>query len=145
MNNRTTQLLVPNDRAYLGIIGSYVAAVARQVGLPEDEVARVQLAVGEACKNVLQHAYPAGVSTHYRITCETTADQLCIKIWDGGDPFDPDRVPPPDLAADITKRRIGGLGLHLMRQWMDEVAVFPCPSGKELRLLKRTHRKGEET
>lgn len=145
MNNTTSQLLVPNDGAYLGIIGSYVAAVARQVGLPEEEVAKVRLAVGEACKNVIQHAYPPGVSAHYRVTCETTAEQLCIKIWDGGAPFDLARIPPPNLTADVTKRRVGGLGLYLMRQWVDEVQVFPCPEGKELWLLKRAPRKGKES
>ncbi len=145
MNSNTTQLLVPNDEAYLGIIGSYVAAVARQVGFPEQEVVRIRWALREACQNVIQHAYPPGVRTHYRVTCETAADQLCIKVWDGGDPFDLTRLPPPDLAADVTKRRIGGLGLYLMQQWMDEVQMFPCPEGKgkELWLLKRVHQKME--
>jgi anti-sigma regulatory factor (Ser/Thr protein kinase) len=142
VNQTATRLLVPNDAAYLRILGSYVAEVARQAGLPEDEVVRVRLAVEEAGANVIKHAYRPGATAHFHVTCETTADQLRIAVWDGGPAFDLAGIPEPHLQADVTRRRVGGLGLHLIRRWMDEVYVCPGPEGKELVLIKHLgHRK----
>jgi len=132
-----SQLVVPNDTAYLGLIGSYVAYVARLMGFSEGDIARIRLAVDEACTNVIDHAYPPGERAHFSVTCDCQADALRIAVWDGGQPFDLDRVPLPDLEAPLEKRKIGGLGIYLMRKVMDEVHLCEREEGKEVVLIKR--------
>jgi anti-sigma regulatory factor (Ser/Thr protein kinase) len=72
------------------------------------------------------------------ISCGMDGDAIRIVFVDRGDPFDPSDVPPPDLSADLSDRKIGGLGIYLMHKLMDEVH-YQSDSGKNntLTLIKR--------
>ena len=48
-------------------------------------------------------------------------DAITIILIDHGESFDPSEIPMPDLKADLSDRKIGGLGIFLMRKLMDEV------------------------
>jgi serine/threonine-protein kinase RsbW len=80
----------------------------------------LQLAVEEACANVIEHAY-GGKGGDLIITFEVIGRDVVITLRDHGRPFAPEKVATPDLSAPLTKRRIGGLGMHLMYQLMDKV------------------------
>ncbi len=65
-------------------------------------------------------------------------DALTIILRDHGDSFDPASVPEPDLTCDLEDRRVGGLGVYLIRQLMDEVSYErPSGAGNVLVLVKR--------
>ena len=71
-------------------------------------------------------------------TCDTDDKSLTIIIRDHGKTFDPSSVRPPDLDADLEDRPIGGLGVFLMKQLMDEVRFEPLgESGNVLTMVKR--------
>ena len=55
------------------------------------------------------------------LSCGMKKQELVISLIDHGLPFDPADVPLPDLQADLSDRKIGGLGIFLMRKLMDEV------------------------
>jgi len=60
-----------------------------------------------------------------------------VTIKDEGKPFDLSSVPPPDLDTDLDKRRIGGLGIYLMRKLMDDVSYsFDAQKGNTLVMRK---------
>lgn len=102
----------------------------------ETGVFEVQTAVDEACTNIMKYAYPekGGVIT---VTCEMQGNDFVVTIKDKGKPFDPSSVPPPDLEADLDKRKIGGLGIHLMRKLMDDVSYsFDAEKGNRLVMRK---------
>ena len=103
----------------------------------ETGVFEVQTAVDEACTNVMKYAYPetCGIIT---ITTEVQGEYFIVTIKDKGKPFDPSTVPPPDLIADLDKRRIGGLGIYFMRTLMDNVSYsFDAEKGNTLVMRKR--------
>jgi serine/threonine-protein kinase RsbW len=57
---------------------------------------------------------------------------------DHGKPFDPASVPEPNVKADLSERKIGGLGMYLMRKLMDEVSYESSPeTGNILTMIKR--------
>lgn len=106
-----------------------------QLGI-ETAVFEVQTAVDEACTNIMKYAYSeeGGIIT---ITCELQVNDLVVTIKDKGKPFDPYSVPLPDLVADLDKRRIGGLGIYLMRKFMDDVSYsFDTNKGNTLVMRK---------
>jgi anti-sigma regulatory factor (Ser/Thr protein kinase) len=106
-----------------------------QLGI-EAGVFEVQTAVDEACTNIMEYAYSeeGGVIT---LTCEVQDNDFVVTIRDRGKPFDPSSVPPPDLEADLDKRRIGGLGIYLMRKLMDDVSYsFDAEKGNTLVMRK---------
>lgn len=135
----TAELVVPPDGAYLELVGQFVAYMARGRGFSEQAVARLRLAADEACANALEHGRLAdgGNVWPLRVVCETTAEGLCIRVRDRGRVFDPEALAPPQIDAPLEKRRIGGLGIYLMRRIMDSVEVVPSEEGKELVLTKR--------
>jgi len=97
---------------------------------------QVQLAVDEACTNVIKHAY-ADYPGKIRVELEVVCDELVINIKDRGKSFDPSIVPAPDLDSDWEDRRVGGLGIHLMTMLMDSVTYTTDDEGNGLKMTKR--------
>jgi len=130
------ELEVDNRLENLSVISDFIGKAMRQIGAKEKSIAEVQLAVDEACSNVILYAYPGRKGT-VKLALGLVGDDLIVTIRDRGKPFDPTSVPPPDLEADLDERRIGGLGMHFMRQVMDEVSYsFDAEEGNKLTMRK---------
>ena len=80
----------------------------------------LETAVDEASTNVVKHAYK-GKGGFFEISCELQGHEIVITIRDRGKPFDPNSVPLPDVDADLENRKVGGLGIYMMKKMMDEV------------------------
>ena len=122
----------------LAAIGEYVTRAAEAAGLDARSVQGVELAVDEACSNIIEHAYGGEGRGDIEVTYRIDGDGLTVLLRDYGQPFDPDRVPEPDLQAPLEDRDAGGLGLHFIRQLMDQVRFeFTAGSGNVLTMVKR--------
>ena len=95
----------------------------------EEQSHRVQLAVNEACTNIIQYAYSGGGEQPIHILCAAAGSDLVIRIRDWGKPFEPDSVPAPDTEAELSERKLGGLGILLIRQMMHDVRYVFHDSG----------------
>ncbi len=119
-------------------IREFVGNLARQGGFSDKDVYNIQLATDEAASNIIEHAYqnkPGGV---LEISCNIQGDVITIVLTDYGKSFDPSQVPVPDLQADLSDRKIGGLGIFLMRKLMDEIYYQPGPhKSNVLTMIKR--------
>ncbi len=131
------ELTVASDLASLERIAEFVTAAALRLGLNEQQAFEIQMAVDEACANVIQHAYGPGVAGDVSIRCQVEGDDFVVTIRDHGRAFDPGQVAEPDLACPLEERQIGGLGLFFMRKLADRVVYRTCSSGNELKLHKR--------
>lgn len=135
---RTFSLNVPSSTENLALIRDFVANVGAQAGLTEDDVAKLELAVDEACANVIEHAH--GHDEGKEVTVRATFDALTLRIEvaDEGLGFDPTEVSTAPVEQMVHDRRTGGLGLRVMRSLMDEVSYEIVPGERNrLRLLKR--------
>jgi serine/threonine-protein kinase RsbW len=122
----------------LAAIGDFVAKAAEAAGLDRRAVHAVELAVDEACSNIIDHAYGGEGRGDIEVTYRTNGDGLTVILRDYGEAFDLDRVPQPDLQASLDERNGGGLGLHFIRELMDEVRFeFTQDSGNVLTMIKR--------
>ena len=111
----------PAKFEYLDEIREFVGDIARADGFGAKDVYNIQLAADEAASNIIEHAYE-GVSTGVlELSCGVQDDIITIILVDHGESFDPSEIPLPDLKADLSERKIGGLGIFLMRKLMDEV------------------------
>jgi serine/threonine-protein kinase RsbW len=119
-------------------IREIVAEAARQVGFSDKEIYAIQLAADEASSNIIEHAYAGVKGGKLEIDISTTDTKLKIIMRDHGKPFDPASVPEPNVKADLSERKIGGLGMYLMRKLMDEVSYESSPeTGNILTMIKR--------
>jgi anti-sigma regulatory factor (Ser/Thr protein kinase) len=118
-------------------IREFVGEVASQVGFSDKEIYSIQLAADEASSNVIEHAYAGMSGGRLEIECDIIENGLKIVLHDRGNPFDPSSVPEPNVNADLSERKIGGLGMYLMRKLMDEVAYESSEEGNKLTMIKR--------
>ncbi|MDD1730675.1 MAG: sigma-B regulation protein RsbU (phosphoserine phosphatase) [Methanosaeta sp. NSM2] len=104
-------------------------------GFAGKQILDMQLAVEEAFINIIRHGYH-GAYGAILIAIDFQEGRLTVTIEDDAPPFDPTRFQEPDFSADLEKRPIGGLGIHLMRSLSDEMR-YEFETGKNrLKLIK---------
>jgi len=118
-------------------VREFVGDQARAAGFDEKAVYSVQLAADEAASNIIEHAYEGHQDASFRLRCEFSKGRLIMTFLDQGKSFDFSNVAMPDITADLSKRKIGGLGIFLMHKLMDEVVYKVTDSGNYLTLIKR--------
>jgi serine phosphatase RsbU (regulator of sigma subunit)/putative methionine-R-sulfoxide reductase with GAF domain/anti-sigma regulatory factor (Ser/Thr protein kinase) len=118
-------------------IRDFVGEIARQAGMDPKEIYNVQLAVDEACSNIIEYAYEGIPDGQIEVNVFATRDALTMILNDQGKRFDADQITDPDVDAALEDRAIGGLGLFFMRKLMDEVRFEWSPEkGNTLTMVK---------
>src|SRR5215510_709673 len=113
-------LTVPASLDSLQTIASAVLAAADAAGLGRLAGYRLRLAVDEFVTNIIFHGY-AGAAGTVDVRIEMDDRTLCVILEDTGAFFDPSQVPPPDdLHLPAEQRRIGGLGIYLALEGVDD-------------------------
>lgn len=134
---RRFTLQVPSSTENLALIREFVVSVGAQAGLDEGEIPKLELAVDEACANVIEHAYGHDVSKDVTVRVKFDETALRISVIDEGRGFDPGHLPDADVDRLIHERKSGGLGVRLIRTLMDEVEYQIVPGQKnELHMTK---------
>lgn len=131
------RLTVKSTTSELGHIRDFIQKIADENKLDAKTVAGLILAVDEASTNIVKHAYH--YSNDKEIIIELTLDNgVCtVTLTDFGDSFDLDSIPNPDMKDYLEKRKVGGLGIFLMRTLLDKVEYFSDHSaGNKLVLVK---------
>ncbi len=130
------ELALDATMADLPAILSFVETACLDASVNPELLFDLQLAVEEACSNVIEHAYRSGRG-YLLVRFETANGDVVITLRDHGHPFDPKQVAAPNLSLPLKKRPVGGLGLHLMRTLMDEVRFDFAPGQNTLVMIKR--------
>jgi anti-sigma regulatory factor (Ser/Thr protein kinase) len=128
----------PAKFEFLDEIREFVGSIAHEYGFTDKAVYNIQLAADEAASNIIEHAYEGIADGMLTISCGVETNILTIVLVDHGKSFDPSGVPLPDIQADLGDRKIGGLGIFLMRKLMDEVDYHSdAQTGNTLKMIKR--------
>ncbi|MFP4154482.1 MAG: ATP-binding protein [Halothiobacillaceae bacterium] len=114
-------------------------ALARSHELPAPLTMQLNLALDELLTNIATHGqtHPEQPATEVLVRLRIEGNRLHVSIIDDGPPFDPREIPPPDLDADVEDRQIGGLGLHLVRHFTDEMHYRRRDRHNELVLIRK--------
>ncbi|MCJ7784695.1 MAG: ATP-binding protein [Desulfobacterales bacterium] len=113
-------LHLPARLENLGRFKEFVADCARTEGFDQRRIQEIELALEEALVNIFNYAYPE-TPGDIEINCKLETGRLIIEIIDSGIPFDMTSLSDPDLTADVEERKIGGLGIFLVKKMVDEV------------------------
>lgn len=109
--------MLRNDFAELGRLAAFVEDYARRVRLPPKATFAIELCLEEAVTNVIRHGAAEGRASSIVATLQREPDAVTLCIEDDGAPFDPTLVEPYVPPASLEEAKIGGLGLHLMREF----------------------------
>jgi serine/threonine-protein kinase RsbW len=130
-------LTIPSELRLLPVARQFVEAVCQAGGLEPAAINAVILAVNEALSNVIRHAHRDRPMIPLQLQCRLLPDGIEVKLLDQGPTFDLDSVPH----LDPGEVRVGGRGVYLMRQLMDELISEPRDQGGNiLRMVKRCPR-----
>ncbi len=138
-----TTINLRDDMQELARLRDLVDALGRKQGWSAQVLGDVQLALEESATNVIHYAFrtggaaPALAGEHeFAVRLDCTGEELTVELEDDGPPFDPLALPPPDFESPLEEMRVGGWGIHLVRQVMDETA-YRRQDGKNLLILKK--------
>ncbi len=121
----------------LSRVREFIAEFSKKLKISAEQTHEIQMAVDEACTNVIKHAYDYDNSREVELSVNVVADKLVIRIVDDGKSFDPSVYSYPDLKERIKKRQRGGFGIYLIRSFMDEVEYSRQNGYNELRLVRK--------
>jgi anti-sigma regulatory factor (Ser/Thr protein kinase)/GNAT superfamily N-acetyltransferase len=134
----STKLSLPADERFLLLIQAYIREIAGVALLPHKDVLGLELAVEEAFKNTIEHAYPDGQPGDVFLDIEIRPMEMILSIRDEGVPFDPSMEKDATQTAREGEMPLHGFGLKLIRHEVDEVRFENLGQrGKALHLVKR--------
>jgi anti-sigma regulatory factor (Ser/Thr protein kinase) len=125
------ELRVRNELGEVGRVSEWLNTVADAHGIPDELRFRLDLALTEAVTNVISYAYPGRCPREFLVRCRREADRWVVEVEDDGVAFNPLENEPPPLAVTLEDARIGGLGIHLIRAYMDD-CQYRREGGKNL-------------
>lgn len=102
----------------------------------------LELSSEEHFTNICNYGAPDGQPVFVEVELSWKEDGIELVFSDDGVPFNPLEHPKPDLSAPIESRPIGGLGIHMIRESMDEVQYSRQGGKNVLRMLKRVRETG---
>lgn len=115
----------------------FVTDQAQAAGFKKQALSEIQIAVDEACANIVHHAYGEMEAGDMEVVCSIEGQCFVIRVRDWGKSFAPDEIDDPDVNAPLEDRTLGGLGLFLIRQFMEQVEfAFDPEMGNELIMRK---------
>ena len=98
-----------------------VSKCSEDLGLHSEKITDIGVATEEALVNICNYAYQ-GKTGEVKVSCILDDEnRFIVEIEDRGIPFDVKVLDDPDLTPDIIERKVGGLGVFIIKELMDDV------------------------
>jgi sigma-B regulation protein RsbU (phosphoserine phosphatase) len=130
-------LFLRNDLAELRRLAAAIDRFGASQALSQELVNDLQLVLEEVVANIMSYGYEEGTEGEIRIAFECSGDTLVLTVTDDARAFNPLAVPAPDMNLPHEERPIGGLGVFLVRQLMDDVRYVYEGGRNVLTMTKR--------
>ena len=115
------QVTFPSDTVYVHMAITVASNAAIIAGFDKAIASKIALATDEAVTNVIKHAYDGRKDQLITLKAEITLESLTVKVVHTGKALTNEDVKLPNMEKYIKARKPGGLGLYIMKQFMDEV------------------------
>ena len=132
--NIKERLSVKSTTNNLARIRRFIKKHSSRAGFDEDTANKIVLAADEACTNIIKHAYNYSKAGKININLSFKNKKLRLSITDEGSHFNSNSIPEPDLQKYYEEKRVGGLGMFLMKKLMDEVN-YSQPNAKRNKVV----------
>ena len=114
-------IILANDINEICRLNQFVDEMGEEFSLAPDIVFNLNLVLEEAVVNIINYAYPKEEHETIYLSAKLLEGSIVLVLTDTGKEFDPTLVPEADITLSAEEREIGGLGIFLIRQIMNEV------------------------
>ncbi len=112
--------LCPRLSAICGLVET-IEAFGKEHNIPDAQIYCVNLEIDELMANYVAYAFRKVARPRMNVVLRTFANRLVLVVEDSGPPFNPIEAPEADLTSGINERKLGGMGLHLVRKYADRI------------------------
>ncbi|MFA5266693.1 MAG: ATP-binding protein [Methanoregula sp.] len=133
--DQSFDMTIGSDISEIPLVSARLEDAMGADGFSPEEILDTQLAVEEVITNIIVHGYKK-TGSEIRLSSRFTVHGIVIQVTDSAPEFDPLSLPEPDLGGDIDDRKIGGLGIYLVRQVMDEIS-YRYENGKNVLTMEK--------
>lgn len=129
-------IILANDISELSKLHAFIEGVGEDFLLTPDVVFNLDLVIEEAVVNIINYAYPKEEHQYIYLSAHVHEGSIVFVLTDTGKEFDPTLAPEADIILSADEREIGGLGIFLIRQIMNEVR-YQRIEGKNVLTLEK--------
>jgi serine/threonine-protein kinase RsbW len=137
MTEGTLSLHLRNDLSELATLSGNLEAFATSLGLSKRTLFQLNLVVDELVTNIINYAYRDHAEHRISVIVKLERGLLTIRLEDDGIPFNPVLSDAPDCSCPVERRAIGKLGIHLARQFADDLVYERHGNRNILTITKR--------
>ena len=130
-------IVLANEISEISRLNGFIEEIGEEFGLTPDVVFNLNLVLEEAVVNVINYAYPKEDHQWIYLSAKLQDGTIILVLTDTGKEFDPTMAPEADITLSADEREIGGLGIFLIRQIMNEVRYERIDGKNVLTLEKR--------
>ena len=135
-NNMEKTIILANDIAEIGRLNEFVEEIGSEFSLSAEVIFNLNLVLEEAVVNIINYAYPKEEHEKIYLSAHLCENSIVLVLTDTGKEFDPTMAPEADITLSAEERPIGGLGIFLIRQMMNEVK-YERIEGKNILTLEK--------
>lgn len=133
----TDKISINSSTKNLKEVRTFIEESAKKYLSDSNIINQIILAVDEACTNIIKHTYKFDESHTIEIENLANKKQFIVKISYNGNEFDPNKRSLPDMKEYFAKYKVGGLGIPLMKKFMDRIEYMHSVNDfNELKLIK---------
>lgn len=121
----------------LQLVRAFLKEQAAACGLPYEAAMDLITAADEALTNIVVHGYQHDPDRRIEVEAEADDDGITVRLLDRAPRYDPTARPEPDLSIPLHRRPVGGLGIYMMKQSVDEITYQPRPGGGNILTLRK--------
>jgi anti-sigma regulatory factor (Ser/Thr protein kinase) len=125
-----------NRLADLDVLCEHLASFCESCGITKKQKFEINLALDELFTNIINHGFDDDAEHKIRVTCAHNEKIVEITIQDDGIAFNPLEAAQPDLECTFNDREIGGLGIHLIKAYIDQIDYQRDSNTNVLKLTK---------
>jgi serine/threonine-protein kinase RsbW len=104
--------------------------------LPQKCLFEINLGLDELFTNIISYGFDDGIEHQIKFSLAKERETLVVQVEDDGKPFNPLEAADPEVSRDLDTINIGGLGIHLVKKMMDDIA-YQRVKGKNKLILKK--------
>ncbi|MBQ7414820.1 MAG: ATP-binding protein [Prevotella sp.] len=130
------EICIKNRMDELVRVNQFIEEIGEELGLDMELQMNLNLVIEEMVVNVISYAYPEGKEADIELKAESKGKELTFVLSDRGREFDPTLSEPADMDVNPAERDLGGMGIYIVKNIMNEV-TYQRLEGKNLLTMKK--------